>query len=156
MFESVLVGFIFRSLNFTRFLDSSTPYYILHITSVISRLTASGYMSMNLNISSVHTTGPRPLCVCVCVYVCVCVCVCVCMCVVNYQRGNQRLKRAEDLVRRQQRGIQKKLLPTASSVSIATAAEAPCRYKHSSDFPLAAFNTRFRLVGHRERAVFCH
>lgn len=34
------------------------------------------------------------------------------------------------------------------SVSIATAAEAPCRGKHSSDFPAALLNTRFRSVGH--------
>lgn len=33
------------------------------------------------------------------------------------------------------------------SVSIATAAEALCRFRRSSDFPAALFNTQFRLVG---------
>ena len=34
-------------------------------------------------------------------------------------------------------------------VSIATASEAPCRRKYSSDFPAALLNTQFRLVGHQ-------
>lgn len=77
-------------------------------------------------------------------------CVSVCVCIFELSKREQKAKKKKHREADKTAPVRNPKETSAHKfpVSIATAAEAPCRFKHSSDFPAALFNTQFRLVGH--------